>query len=364
MERYSEILSGVLWETWVILNYSTPYVLLGFIVAALLKAFIPDSLVQRHLGKPGMGGVIKAALFGIPIPLCSCGVIPAAMGLRKQGASRGSVVSFLVSTPETGVDSITITWALFDPIMTVFRPVAAFVTAIVTGLLENLVSSDEPVSEPAPAPEINSAHACGCDHGCAVETPGEIHQKNLMSRLKDGYNFAFGDLLSDIGKWLLMGIFLAGIVAYAVPDNFFERHLGQGILPMLLMLIAGIPVYICATASTPLAAALVMKGLSPGAALVFLIAGPATNVATMMVVYKFFGGKSLAIYLVSIAVCALAFGYLLDLLYSGNELNIGIAITCSSCGSPGWFNILSTAVLIGLIIRSMWHARTGHEKFP
>jgi uncharacterized membrane protein YraQ (UPF0718 family) len=344
-----DFLRGILYESWVILNDSAPYVLLGFLVAALLKAFLPDAVVAKQLGKKGAGSVVKAAILGIPIPLCSCGVVPAAMGLRKQGASRGATSSFLVSTPETGVDSIAITWALMDPVMTIFRPVTAFVTAMIAGFMENWFGTPD-------TPEItDSVTECGRTDGCCAADEAVIQSaKPVGERIRTSFDFAFGELLADIGKWLLVGIVLAGIVAYAVPDNFFEKYLGQGFVAMLVMLIAGIPLYICATSSTPFAAAMILKGLSPGAALVFLIAGPATNAATMTVVYKFLGARSLAIYLGSIATAALAFGWLLDRFYHRIGIKMIPSIGCVDCESPGWFSIVMSIILILLIARSIY----------
>ncbi len=355
MEQFYDAAGGILLETWIILNESAPWVLLGFFIAAIIKAFISDSVISKHLGGNGAKSVVKAALFGVPIPLCSCGVIPAAMSLRKQGASKGATLAFLVSTPETGVDSIAITWALLDPVITVARPVVAFITATVAGILENVFGTrDEPAGETTPV--VAPTPSCGCDSACcsSQELP---HTPTLKERVRESFDSTFGDLLGDIGKWLILGIFLAGIIAYAVPDTFFEQYLGKGILQHLIMLLVGIPIYICATSSTPLAAALVMKGLSPGAALVFLIAGPATNVATMTVVYKFLGRKSLIIYLLAITVCTLGMGFLLDYLYTSMGWSMVPRIGETELECVTWFTISSSVLLILLIGRALWIER-------
>jgi len=349
IDQFAEILWGIVRECRIILTDSAPYVLLGFVIAALLKAVMPDEVVARHLGRNGGWSVLKAALLGIPLPLCSCGVIPAAMGLRKQGASRGATVAFLVSTPETGVDSIAVTWALLDPIMTVFRPIAAFVSSMLAGSLENIFGPKDMERQT----DISAHTACACDGGCSMQAADEQLRQPLVARLKNSFNFAFIELLSDIGKWLALGIILAGIVAYAVPDDFFQTHLGGGIIPMLIMLAVGIPLYVCATSSTPLAAALVMKGLSPGAALVFLIAGPATNVATMTVVGKTLGRRSLVIYLTSISVCALGLGMILDVIYFRLGIKLIPAIAKGNESGTGWLGIVSSIVLVGLIVMSI-----------
>ncbi len=355
MDLALDAAQGILAETWKILNESSPFILLGFTVAALIKTFIPDSLVARHLGRDGPSSVIKAALFGVPIPLCSCGVVPAALGLRKQGASRGATVSFLISTPETGVDSIAITYALLDPLMTIFRPIAAFVTAVAAGLLENLTSRD-----PAPKPEPTVAGSA-CDKGCCHAESQHGEAGSLRKRLQESFRYTFGDLLADIGKWLLIGIVLAGIISYLVPAEFLQEHLGQGFLPMLIMLLVGLPLYVCATSSTPIAAALVLKGLSPGAALVFLLVGPATNVATMTVVGQLLGKKSLVVYLATTAGFALLFGYALDLIYGALGHTIIPRIAGAGPEHSGWLEISLSALLIILVGRSLWLERYEND---
>ena len=266
-----EALFGIAKECWLVFKEAAPFVLFGFFAAGLLKVLIPERVIVKHLGGNGFRSVFKASLFGVPLPLCSCGVIPVAIGLRKQGASKGATASFLVSVPETGVDSVAITWALLDPLMTIIRPVSAFITALATGSLINLLPEKKAVSK------TDTADSC-CSANPDSSMP--LAQRPLLLRLKDGVIYAFTDLLKDIGGWLLLGILIAGIISYFVPVNFVDRYLGGEYSSLLIMLIIGIPLYICASASTPIAAALVLKGLSPGAALVFLLAGPATNAAT------------------------------------------------------------------------------------
>jgi hypothetical protein len=342
------ILAGIFRDTWDILNESSAYILLGFVIAALLRVIIPDKLVAGHFGRNGAKSVFKAALLGVPLPLCSCGVVPAAISLRRQGASRGATTAFLVSTPETGVDSIAITYALLDPLMTIFRPIAAFITAIIAGLIENAFPE---------RCELNAAPAeiacSGCDGGCVLDDV-KAERKTARMRLRESFEYAFGDLLADIGKWLIFGLVLAGIIAHLVPEDFFSGVLGKGIVPMLIMLGVGIPFYVCATASTPIAAALVLKGLSPGAALVFLLAGPATNAATMMVVGKFMGRRSLFIYVGTIAAVSLVMGFALDVLYGGLGLKLVPAIASGGHAGPGWFSIGMSIVLVVLIGRSLF----------
>jgi uncharacterized membrane protein YraQ (UPF0718 family) len=345
-----EVVAGILIECWEILVESAPYVLFGFFAAGVLKALLPEETVVRHLGKNNTASVFKASLFGIPLPLCSCGVIPAAIGLRKQGASKGASAAFLVSVPETGVDSIAITWALLDPVMTVVRPLAAFFTATVTGLLINrLPEETNPVQE-----EKTGESNCGCaSSGCGseVEKPS---RPSLVRRMKEGISYAFGDLLGDIGSWLLLGIAIAGIISYLVPDDFFLRYLQSEFASLLIMLVVGIPLYICASASTPVAAALVLKGLSPGAALVFLLAGPATNAATITVVARYFGRAATLAYLASIAFCSLALGWLTNRFYAWSGLDITRWVSDLGTAADSPMMVLSAVVLLLLLVRSYW----------
>jgi uncharacterized membrane protein YraQ (UPF0718 family) len=248
---------------WAIFVESSVYLLFGTFVAGLIAVALPQEAITRHLGGGGLKGVAKAALFGIPLPLCSCGVIPAAVSLRRSGASRGSTLAFLISTPETGVDSVAITYALLDPLYTLFRPVAAFTTALVTGGLASLIEREEP--PPAPASEVCQV--------CENDT-GDGHTHSLAEKLGRAVRYGFGDLLGDIALWLVVGLVLAGLITALIPDSFFRTWVGSGIGSMVVMLALGMPIYICATASTPIAAAMIAKGLNPGAALVFLVAGP------------------------------------------------------------------------------------------
>lgn len=346
-----EIVLGILTQCWEILVESAPYVLFGFFAAGVLKALLPEAAVARHLGKKNAASVFKASLFGIPLPLCSCGVIPAAIGLRKQGASKGASAAFLVSVPETGVDSVAITWALLDPVMTVVRPIASLITATTTGLLINRLPED--------ALDSTDSGNRKEDKNCSCVAFEEVDQDSATlppvgQRLRSGLSYAFGDLLGDIGRWLLLGIAIAGVIAYFVPDAFFTRYLGNELLSLLVMLGVGIPLYICASASTPVAAALVLKGLSPGAALVFLLAGPATNAATITVVARYFGRAATAVYLGSIALCSLALGWLTNRFYawSGFDITHWVSEVGEAADSP--LMVVFALVLLFLLARCYW----------
>ena len=315
----------------------SPFLLLGFLIAGLIKVFLPEEWVARRLGGRGAGPVLKAALLGVPLPLCSCGVIPAALGLRRQGASRGATLSFMVSTPETGVDSIAVTWAILGPVMAILRPVAAFVSAVICGLASNAFGGRDEgtVSEPA---ACTSCGAARCGH---VHTVGE--------RAKGAIRFAFDDLLRDVAIWLVIGVLLAGVISAFLRPEIVGEHVGSEWAELLLMLVVSIPLYICATASTPVAAALVIAGFSPGAALVLLLAGPATNVATLLMVGRFLGARAAAIYLVSIASTSLLFGWLVNRL--AGALPSPITTGAPAEALPRWLMLASAAVLLCLMGR-------------
>lgn len=344
----TDLLTQLLQETWHILTDAAPFVIFGFLAAGLIKGILPDEVIARHLGGSSFNAVVKASLLGIPLPLCSCGVIPAAIGLRRQGAGRGPSAAFLVSTPESGVDSIAITWALLDPVMTVVRPVAAFITGTLTGMLIGFLPEEKT--------ELDVEQCtCVCDDACSESAKSS--KSPLFLRLVDGTRYAFDELLKDIGGWLLLGVLIAGLVATLVPDGFFAILFEYQAASLLLMLLLGIPLYICASASTPIAAALVLKGLSPGAALVFLLAGPATNAATLTVVARFWGRKATLVYLTVIACCSLVLGWLVNELYSWADLDIGHWVTTSETHAVSVWGNLTAMVLLVLIGRSFWISR-------
>jgi len=335
-------------ETWHIFTDAAPYVIFGFLAAGLIKAIIPEDAVARHLGGRSTTAVIKASLLGIPLPLCSCGVIPAAISLRKQGAGRGPSAAFLVSTPESGVDSIAITWALLDPVMTIVRPVAAFITGTLTGVLINLLPEEKTELDTEPT-------SCGCSDACP--DTGLATKEPLTKRMMSGVRYAFGELLKDIGSWLLLGVLIAGLVTTLIPDGFFEMLFEYQAASLLVMLLVSIPLYMCASASTPIAAALVLKGLSPGAALVFLLAGPATNAATLTVVARFWGRQATMVYLAVIAFCSLVLGWLVNEFYAWAGLDISQWVTPAAGEAPSGWNTLAAVVLLGLILRAFWLSR-------
>ena len=353
-------------QAWLLLLDSAVYILFGLLAAGLLRAFVSPALVSRHLGRGRFGPVFKAALLGIPIPLCSCGVLPAAAGLKKQGANNGAVTSFLIATPESGVDSIALTYALLDPIMTVARPLAAFVTAVAAGLAQNLGRNGE-----ADRP-VRADLSCPVDNCCdGIDCPPEVHRRHhsFYQRVRVGLGFAYGELWADLAVWFFVGLILAGAVTALVPQEFMVAHLGGGLTSMLLILAVAAPMYVCATASTPIAAALILKGVSPGAALVFLLAGPATNAASLTVLAKLLGKRAMIIYLVAIAVVSVAAGLTLDAVYAA--WGVSAVALAGQAGEmiPGWLQLLAGLILlamsakpIGLAVKRRWARLTGRPE--
>jgi len=287
-----ELFLNILNEIWQVTLAMAPYLLFGFLMAGILSVLISKEYVRRHLGGQGWLGSLKAALVGVPMPICSCGVIPLAASLRKHGASRGSTASFLASTPQTGIDSLMITYALLGWVFAIFRAVVAFLSGIICG---TAVASISP-------PEKETIDDCE-DECC------QPNQKPMLQRM---LRYGFITLPRDIARAVIIGIILSGIISGLVPNNFFSDSIGDSPISMLLMLVIGIPLYVCSSASVPIALAFIKAGISPGAALVFLITGPATNAATLTTLWQIIGKKQLAVFLITLAVCALVAGYAMN----------------------------------------------------
>ncbi len=348
-----QFMSGSLAAAWQVLLDASIFILFGFVIAALIRAFLSSEQIVRYMGGNNFRSVLLAALFGVPLPLCSCGVVPTAMALRKQGASKAATVSFLITTPESSIDSIAITYALIDPIMTVFRPIAAFITGFVAGIAEIFFGKKETEKVTA---EIPCPHCAPSPHPSPSRGEGEgggEHTHSLADRLSSGLRFAFVELFTDISRWFLIGMLIAGIITFAVPASFIEQHLGSGWASMLIMLAVGLPLYVCATASTPIAAALILKGMSPGAALVFLLTGPATNAASFTVLIKMLGLRTAIIYILSIAVCAVILGMLLNQIYFMLGIDIRVAVGHAHEMIPVW---LKWATAVPLTAAMVWAA--------
>jgi len=356
-------IADIFWASWGLLEQASVYILFGLLVGGLLKVFLSPTYVANHLGIGRFSSVFKAALLGIPIPLCSCGVLPAAASLKKQGANNGATTAFLISTPESGVDSISITWALLDPIMTIARPVAAFLSAFTAGMAENFLNPPE--EDTQRVPDLS----CPLDNCCdGVDCPPEEHARHhgFAEKFKMGLVYAATDLWADLAGWFFVGIFLAGIITVFVPDAVIARYLGGGLSSMLLMLLFGIPLYICATASTPIAAAFIVKGVSPGTALVFLLVGPATNVTSLSVLVGLLGKRATMLYLVSIAVVSVLCGLAVDWIYLSLGISAVAGVGRAAEVLPEWLTMAATLLLLGLSVKPLsgvilgWFGKGGH----
>ena len=329
-------LIGIIVESWNLLAQMAPYLIIGFIFAGILHVFISVERISRHLGKGNFWSVLKATLFGIPLPLCSCSVIPAISTLRKAGASKGATLAFLISTPTSGVDSILATYSLLGPVFTVYRVVAAFIAGVLSGVGANIFDRKETTEKKIAK---TSCPVCG-DHA-------DDHDHSFGTRMRAFISYSFGELIRDIGKWILIGTAIGGAISYFVPEGLITTYLSSPILQMLLMLVLSIPLYICAMGSLPIAAALIMKGISPGAAMVLLIAGPATNAVTVTVVSKTLGRRSLIIYLSSIVITAMGLGFLFDLLPWSAPTSSGMMVGMLEL--PHIVKVIAAIVILGLI---------------
>lgn len=330
------VLLNVTHEIWVLVNEMAPYLLLGFLLAGLMHEFVPNSLYRRYLSGHSMKSVVWAALFGIPLPLCSCGVIPTAMGLRKDGASKGATVSFLIATPQTGVDSIIATYSLMGLPFAIVRPLVAMFTAVMGGWLVN-ATDDEILAVRTPK-HVDVSHSQGKEH------------KSFWQKIGGSLTYAFVEMMEDIGKWLIVGLVIAGLITAVVPDGWFAAFQGNSILSILFVLLLSIPMYLCATGSIPIAVALMLKGLTPGAALVLLMAGPASNAASIMVINKVMGRRTLLVYLASLVSGAILFGLGIDYFLPAEWFTSVLQTTETCCeDGPGWFSIICTLIL-GLLL--------------
>ncbi|MGS0534744.1 SO_0444 family Cu/Zn efflux transporter [Pseudoalteromonas sp. SaAl2] len=383
---------------WQLFLLSAPWLMLGLLIAGLLNVYLPANFLNKHLGKEGFWTTVKAALIGAPMPLCSCGVIPAAIGLRRAGASKSATTAFLVSTPETGVDSVSVSYVLLGPFMAIIRPIAAISSAIVAGVLvgRDALKSDNK-HEDAKLSQHQKTSCCSADEVeiaatscCANETPplaaeesccsteNEKQQPNKTAcssdvksettksasccaseqlekptqwqKVQQAVTFSCNKLLSDTMVWLMIGLFFAALVQTYVPESFLTQW-GSGILAMTVVILISIPMYICATASTPIAAGLLLSGVAPGAVLVFMLAGPATNIATLGVVAKELGKRAVFAYLTSVIGVAIAFGFLTDFLVAEFGFVVSPLMGEEHEILPYWFSMICGLILMALMLR-------------
>lgn len=317
-----------------LINRMSPYILLGFFLAGIMHAFVPAALYHKYLGRKSFRSVLNAAILGIPIPLCSCGVIPTAMSLKKEGASRGATVSFLIATPQTGVDSIIATYSLMGLPFALLRPLAALFTSLFGGQMVNIFDKDkEEMNEKTAAPAATKS--------------------SFGAKVVEVFRYAYIEMMQDIGRWLIVGLVVAGLITVFVPQSFFALFSDNSLLSMLIVLVFAIPMYLCATGSIPIAVALMMKGLSPGTALVLLMAGPAVNAASMLVVGKVLGKKTLVIYILSIVLGSILFGLGIDYLLPREWFTATVTEMASASGTSV-FNMICTAVLLVLLSVAMF----------
>ena len=331
-----------------LINEMSPYLLLGFLLAGLMHAFIPGRLYTQYLADGSWRSVVYAALIGVPLPLCSCGVIPTAMSMRKEGASKGATVSFLIATPQTGVDSIFATYSLLGLPFAIIRPIVAFVTALVGGQMVNTFDKDQTTTTVTTSNDT-------CDGDCCHATQAADSHTSFMQKLVEALRYGFIEMMGDIGKWLVIGLVIAGLITVFIPQEFFAVFADNSLLSILLVLCISIPMYVCATGSIPIAVALMLKGLTPGAALVLLMAGPAANAASILIINKVLGRKTLLIYLASITIGAIVFALGIDYLLPREWFTPTMVATHGDCCDEpmSWFNIACSILLACLLLYSL-----------
>ena len=389
-------ITNLLLEIWALLCEMAPYLLLGFLLAGLMHEYIPHRIYSEYLSRPNFRSVFLAALFGVPLPLCSCGVLPTAMGLRREGGSRGATVAFLISTPQTGVDSIIATYSLMGLPFAILRPIVAFLTALMGGTLVNQMEGDKEqgagekeqgarsksaskrkqcdacisnAEREQTRPKVKGQEVCirQDDKQAANVSSCSLHLAPCSfspapSSLLKALRYAFVEMVGDIGKWLVVGLVIAGLITTLVPDQWFSAFQDNSLLSILLVLCISVPMYVCATGSIPIAVALMMKGLTPGAALVLLMAGPACNVASLLVIRKVLGRRTQLIYLAAIVLGAVAFGLGIDYLLPREWFTSSLIMQSGCCHEHiSTFGAVCAAVLFGLLVNAWWHRHSHHH---
>lgn len=339
MEKATELLHAC----WSVLGQMSPYLILGFLISGVLSVMISPRWVEKHLGTGRISSVVKATLLGVPLPLCSCGVIPVAASLRRHGASKGATTAFLLSTPQTGVDSIFATYSLLGPAFALFRPLAALITGIVGGLAVSYIDEDKSIETAAETVNDNNIN--------------DNKHLSPTEKIREALRYAFITLPGEIAKALIVGVIIAGFISTFISNDFVSHYIGNYYITMLLMLAIGIPVYVCSTASIPIALGFMHMGISPGAAFVFLISGPATNAAAISVIWKILGKTSAIIYLITILIGSLTGGLVFDYLdrnfYESGMLNVQQA--CHTTLSN--FEICSAIFMLAVLAISWYKSR-------
>lgn len=338
-----------------------PYLLLGFTLAGVLHVVVRKEWVASHLGGRGFWASLKAALLGTPLPICSCGVVPFADLLKRQGASKSAITSFLISTPQTGVDSILASYAILGLPLALWKVLTAMVSGVLGGTLAGWVDHDDRPAASHGADEL-------CEDTCCAPAPGPSRRYTIVTGAQEAISYGWGMLIKDIALWLIVGTLLGGAITAFVPETFLTRDFSNPYLQMVAVLLVAVPLYVCATGSLPVAAALVLKGMPLGAAIVFLIAGPATNIATLTILGKVLGRKTLAVYLGTILVASYAFGVMFGLVFPDATLPAASAALHHGdhgLGSVAWWEWASALLLATLVIRGLairWQEKTASKR--
>lgn len=337
---------------WLLLNSIAFFILIGVLIAAVFKLLLPDSFIKKHLGQHNILANIKAAILGIPLPLCSCSVIPFVSSLKKSGASRSSVQTFLISTPITGADSILATYGVFGWLFTIYRVITSVIISLIAGLLTLLLIKDDKAeleATPEVPPEFETAKHLNFN---VVGKPLNIkvvkaeEKKNLLQQI---LSYAFDDIYKDIARSLMVGVLIGAVIVTFMPDNLAEYISSNQLLNYALVLAVSMPLYVCATASIPLGLSLLTAGFSPGAAFIFLTAGPATNTITMSVVFKTLGKGALVIYLLSVIIGSLIFGFFFDQFFPDTISQISAMFEHEE--ESGFLAQVSSVILVYLSIK-------------
>lgn len=334
-----------------IINEMSPYILLGFLLAGILHVFVRPQTMVRHLSGPGFGPVVKAALFGIPLPLCSCGVLPTAVSLRRNGASRGATTSFLIATPQTGVDSIAATYSLLGPVFAIIRPIGALVGAVIGGMGVSKTDSE------------TSRGECVA----VIDDDPALSHMTPWQKCVEAVRYGMVDMVGSVGKWLVIGLIVAAVITVVVPDELFVSLNRYPLLAMGVMILVAVPMYVCATGSIPIAMSLMLKGLSPGVAFVLLMAGPAANFASVMVLGKTMGRRATAIYVGSVVLTAVGIGLIIDYLLPASWFALPGMTGAMACHgehahtAAGIFPTICSVILVALLVYTTIKNRGHHH---
>ncbi len=351
------IIIGILEEIYRLFMEMAPYLMIGLIFVGILHIFFSKDLIIKHIGKNDISSVIKSTLFGIPLPLCSCGVIPSSVYMARNGASKPSVISFLISTPQTGIDSIIATYGMMGWVFAIFRPIAALFMGIISGIVTIFISKND--NNELKSIELKTNTENEIDH-YSVKNSNNLRQKfNKMTR------YAFVEFLDDISIQFLIGLIIAGLISYFIPDDFFrDSTINSGFMGMILMILISAPMYVCATASIPIAVSLMMKGFTPGVAFVFMAVGPATNAASFTIILKVLGKKLALAYIFSIIISAIIFGYILDYIFYYFQIDQNLILSHIHHHTEDSNNILflSFSIIFSILLVASYY-RKIRDKF-